>query len=368
MVRKVLLIFLGYLIVSCGHKQLPMEYSAEIDFRIADSLFMKDRVESIGFLPLEITEKAAFAVADKVMFRNGMIYIFDFKNSKIVVYDDRTGEIRFVIDRRGRGPGEYLEIRSCAVNDKYIYTVDNYTSRVNVYDSMTGEFRYSLNAPFYISNIETLDNGNIILSYIPTPHDNISERPPRYRLFIADADMKVKKQLFPFEKGYYDPAAVWNYFTKDDGRIVFGSFYFDGFTLIDGMTEEYRHVAVGFDRPTPVRLRQDIEAIQSSNCQYVLNTPIVAGKYIVIVVNKGLYGQEYLYDPYSGYFLQNSRTTAEDGIFSPVIGSKDGKIVSLLSDYALYEDAVKHGFGRMPEDYENRLANGECILLFYTMK
>ena len=366
--EKVPLLVLCCVMVACGRSGPEIEYSRTIDFRTTDTLFMRDRVEDIEFLPLEMTDEAVFSVADKTVFRNGLVYIFDFRNSRIVVYDDSTGEVRFVIDRRGRGPGEYLEIRSFAVNDRYLYTVDNYTARVNLYDCMTGDFRKTLDAPFYVSNIEALDNGDMILAYIPTPGDNIAERPPRYRLFITDGDLNVRKRLFPLEKGYCDPAAVWNYFTRDSGRIIFGSFYFDGFTLIDGTTEEYAHIAVNLDRPVPARLRQDIESIQTSSCQYILNTPVVAGDYIVAVVNERFYGQEYLYDPYTGYFLQNSRTTAENGILPSVIGSKDGKIVSLLTDYGLYEDAVKHGFKRMPAEYEARLAAGEYVLLFYTMK
>ena len=42
-------------------------------------------------------------------------------------------------------------------------------------------------------------------------------------------------------------------------RIVFSSFYFDGFTLIDSGTGDYQHIS----KPVPDRFRQDIESIQS---------------------------------------------------------------------------------------------------------
>lgn len=48
-------------------------------------------------------------------------------------------------------------------------------------------------------------------------------------------------------------------FTRDGDRIVFSSFYFDGFTLIDNGTGDYQHIS----KPVPDRFRQDIESIQS---------------------------------------------------------------------------------------------------------
>ncbi len=104
--EKVPLLVLCCVMVACGRSGPEIEYSRTIDFRTTDTLFMRDRVEDIEFLPLEMTDEAVFSVADKTVFRNGLVYIFDFRNSRIVVYDDSTGEVRFVIDRRGRGPGE----------------------------------------------------------------------------------------------------------------------------------------------------------------------------------------------------------------------------------------------------------------------
>lgn len=120
-----------------------------------------------------------------------------------------------------------------------------------------------MDAPFFISGIEVLDSGDILLSYIPAAGENLSATPSCYRLFIADNNLKIKKKLFPFEKGYHDPVGRWNYFTRDGDRIVFSSFYFDGFTLIDSGTGDYQHISIVFDKPVPDRFRQDTESIQS---------------------------------------------------------------------------------------------------------
>lgn len=361
-------VLLSYLLVSCGRDLPSLNYAAVLDFRTTDTLFMNDRVERIEFLPLEMADDAVFSDADKVVFRNGLIYIMDARYRRIIAYDISTGDVDFVINRQGRGPGEYLEIRSFAVYGENIYTVDNYNGRVNIYDSRDGTFRKFLDAPFFVSNIEVLDNGDIILAYIPVSHENIAERPPCYRIFIVDKEMKVKRRLFPFDKDYHDPAGVGNYFTRDADRIIFGSFYFDGFTVMDRNLKDYEHIAIHLDRAVPVNARKDIESVQSSGYQYIIDTPVVAGNYIDVIVNEGLYGQEYLYDPYSGFFLQNSRKTAEKCILPPVVGSYDGKIVSLLTDYDLYENAVENGFERMPEKCEELLKKGGYILVFYSMK
>ena len=64
-----------------------------------------DRIRRVDFLPLEFSEAAAVRRADKLLFRNGLIYVGDFGSRKIVAYD-MAGRVSFVIHRHGRGPGE----------------------------------------------------------------------------------------------------------------------------------------------------------------------------------------------------------------------------------------------------------------------
>lgn len=130
--KKIAGIVFCCVLASCSEKVPVLDYVAELGFRTTDTLFMKDRVADIDFLPLGMEEDAVFAKPDKVVFKNDRIYILDVRYRRIIVYDAATGNVDFVINRRGRGPGEYLEIRNFAVDCENVYTVDNYTGKVNV--------------------------------------------------------------------------------------------------------------------------------------------------------------------------------------------------------------------------------------------
>lgn len=165
-----------------------------------------DRIRRVDFLPLEFSEAAAFRRADKLLFRNGLIYVGDFGSRKIVAYD-MAGRVSFVIHRHGRGPGEYLEMKSFTADDRNVYVVDNASRRVLLYDCRTGVFRESKPLPVVAWDIEALHNGDFILAFSPLTGGTLSESQPNYRLFVTDSDFAVKRRLFAFDSGYSEPLA-----------------------------------------------------------------------------------------------------------------------------------------------------------------
>ena len=57
-----------------------------------------------------------FAEADKVIYRNGQLYIMDWISRKIVSFKE-DGQPGTVLHKRGRGPGEYLQISDFDIDD-----------------------------------------------------------------------------------------------------------------------------------------------------------------------------------------------------------------------------------------------------------
>lgn len=75
----------------------------------ADST-MGQYIENVSVLVLE-TGDNVIRNADKISFLNEKIYIGDFRSRRIFVFD-MTGKLDFIVDRSGRGPQEYLEIKT----------------------------------------------------------------------------------------------------------------------------------------------------------------------------------------------------------------------------------------------------------------
>ena len=178
-----------------------------------------DRIRRVDFLPLEFSEAAAFRRADKLLFRNGLIYVGDFGSRKIVAYD-MAGRVSFVIHRHGRGPGEYLEMKSFTADDRNVYVVDNASRRVLLYDCRTGVFRESKPLPVVAWDIEALHNGDFILAFSPLTGGTLSESQPNYRLFVTDSDFAVKRRLFAFDSGYSEPLGRPTYFSVSGDSLA----------------------------------------------------------------------------------------------------------------------------------------------------
>ena len=68
----------------------------------SDSLIATS-VRSVDYILLEDVKESAFSEINKLVMKNGNIYIGDFRNHKIVVFD-LAGNFKFAIDRKGRGP------------------------------------------------------------------------------------------------------------------------------------------------------------------------------------------------------------------------------------------------------------------------
>ena len=84
----------------------------QAEFRLPlDTVSMAECISSIRYIPLETPPEAFIYEADKVLVDSGYIYIADLRGDKIVAYDNQ-GKYLYCLDKKGNGPGEYLEMRN----------------------------------------------------------------------------------------------------------------------------------------------------------------------------------------------------------------------------------------------------------------
>lgn len=91
------------------------------------------------FLRLETPDEVSIELVRKVTFRDDRIYLFDSHPSgsraKISVFDS-DGAFQYVIDKTGRGPGEYTEIHDFDLTDENIIVIS--TSQILYYERSSG--------------------------------------------------------------------------------------------------------------------------------------------------------------------------------------------------------------------------------------
>lgn len=349
-----------------GRSSAGVELSQTLRFERSGADSVRERIVGMEYLPLECREGAAFRDADKIVMRNDLIYIGDLRSDRIVVYD-MTGKFRFVLDRKGRGPGEYLEIVSFAVDDRYLYTLDNFRRMVDLYDCRSGAWIESRELPITAWDMEVFDTGDFLFAFAPMNGGRLQRGQPDCLLFVTDSDLRIQQQLFPYGDGYCELYGRTPFFTSTEDRIVFSSFYFDGYTLFDRSDPSAcRNVGIAFERPIPAPERSDYDAVASNGYAYLGETPFLCGRYVACEIVEDEEGETWLYDSVEERFICNAGRPVE-GLLRPRCSCRD-RLVALIPDCAAYDAYVGAGLRRADAAAERMIREGSPALLLYALR
>ena len=146
----------------CGNKEVNADLT--ISFPPSVNTPILEYIDTVKYLKLEDKDEALLAYVNKMVCREDKIYLGDFSNHKIVVYDT-IGRFQYVIDRQGRGSGEYLQIKSFAVDDSCLYVLDTFLPGLHVFDNRTGAYVAKKKMAFIAWDFETLSRGRMIFTF-----------------------------------------------------------------------------------------------------------------------------------------------------------------------------------------------------------
>lgn len=351
-----------------GRRSNPMteHYVALDESRLDSSL--AERVADISFLALETNDVTQFGSIDKIAFENDLIYIGDYALGKILVFG-MDGRSRFVLDRQGRGPGEYLRIQSFAVDDDDLFLLDNTLRRIFVYDCHSGDFRYEVHAPVVAWDMECLGNGDFIFAFAPMEQGGLKKTQPLNRVFVADGDFKIRKKMFEYSKGEFDllgfPHGRYLYTCGD--KLVHGSFKDNGYHLFSRENGEYVETAIfGFKNGIPRRRLLD-RSVLDTDCTHLISCPLVCRNYVAFEISMKGFTDWCVYDYGTERAFTNSRKCARNFVFD-LIGSYGDSFVGFLQDSVFYSSLTAGGFSRADPAAEAAILRDEPALIFYHMK
>lgn len=170
--------------------KVPSEYD--------DIIFDQQYVKSIKFLPLETKQECLINKITHLTYQNDKFFVFDLPMKSLLVFNS-NGEFLFKLKVKGRGPGEFSELRDFKVDkDGNIYILAN--QRILQY-SKTGEFKKSKSFNF-IRDQETplfplqfaLDHdGGFYLWQGTFGYDNLNNK-ELHAMYMVNKDLKIKKE------------------------------------------------------------------------------------------------------------------------------------------------------------------------------
>lgn len=134
------------LITGCMQQSVPDETSYKFSFSDYNQVLpMESIFESVEAIPLDSKNVPLIGKAGKLLLQNNLFYIQDELNHTILTFDTKGNFIR-ILDKNGKGPGEYLRINDFDLNE-FDHTIDllEQTGMVNQY-THDGQFvnRYFL--------------------------------------------------------------------------------------------------------------------------------------------------------------------------------------------------------------------------------
>lgn len=354
------------LVVACNHpKDTPKTSDTLLHFNEETTdTTLSQHIQAIHFLPLEASENAQLFGVDKMMIRNGLIYLGDYRSGKITAYD-LQGKVKFVLDKKGQGPQEYLEMVGFTVDQQSLYTIDNYRHTLNVYDCYTGEYRQTLKLPFVTWDVELLPDNHFIFAYIPSQGGKPNMDQPPYRIFITDKELNIKNKLLRYADDDFEFIGQRTYLSFSDNKVAFHSAESDTVYFFSGKDSVSR-IAIDFENKIPSQHRHDLELVKEKGYWYLFNTPICNKHYMTMRVSQDEYLIDYIYNPATQQFLSNGFSNTHNFLLSPQAVHQE-QFVSYLDDYFLYQDLVEYGFTRASKAIEQHLEKEGAVLLFYTL-
>lgn len=358
--------FITSLMVACSPKRAHIVSSHEnITLNNISELTISEIVDSIHTIILDERSEAIVGNIDKIRIIDSTIYIGDFTSNVITAFD-LNGNYLFHIDNIGQGPGEYVAIKSFAADSKHLYVIDNWTGKLIKYDAINGTYRNESKMPFVAWDIEVIDSTKLLFTYVPMQGGSLLNKQPPYRLFITDMELNIKEKLLEFSFDDPDEIGQKLYFTQNDKNIIFGSLFFDGYTLLNKETTNIDYVNIDFNNSLIGQDNVDVHDVHKY--QFLTDPPFVCSHYTFLSVNDNGIIKECIYDSLTKTLLYNSRENARNYLL-PVIGVTNNNFIAALSEIDTYRELVNHGFYLdNSTKIENTLNKEGMVLVFYKLK
>ena len=363
-----------FCLLSCQGRQAEKEtdFTEVWTFEAGDShRLIAECVDSVSYLPLRLAGDALIRNIDKMVFKNGLMYIGDFRTRKIVACD-REGNCLFTLNRYGAGEGEYQEIKSFTVTEKYIYVLDNYRHKAYLYDAKTGQYAGRKDLPVTAWDIGSLSADRFLLAFVPMHRGELAQRQERHLIFVTDGDFNILQSIYPYDETYAEPLGLTCYFTADEDYVYFTSFRFDGVTVFPKTRpEDHYRIGIGFEYGLSADERSDSKKMRESRANYLSATPFFCGDFVSLDIAEGEYSFTCLYNRKDSTFYHNpsDESMSAFNALMPPTGSHENRLISVIpGDEAMYRDLVNAGFKKASPAIEEQIRNGDFILLLYTMR
>ena len=290
---------------------------------------------------------------DKIVLSDSCIYVQDWVRRKILVYDETGEPIRYLY-KRGRGPGEYLQISDFDVDeDGNLWVLDGQKNVLITYNKY-GDWLDTKELPWEVQAIKCRES-QILFGLAPWNMSTLRGS----RLLVVDHNLSVQSSQLKFgqefDRNYFLPASVFN---VCNDKILLHQPIDDNVYVISGKNTVVAKYLFDFgDKTVPKEIRSDIERNRERLKNYstlvnsiYIDAKIIAGSLLEECV------KDFIVDREAGILYLRQNTTN-----SYVVGIYNGNVILKVSadDSELFE--------MFPANMKLKVAQGAEALLILNL-
>ena len=201
MTRTLFVIFSGAILLSACHRNRPATGLTVLHPPLQTTehlLHLSDIADSLSYIKLATDTSNLIGVIDKIIPLKDRILIVDKDITQTIYIFDKSGKFIRKINKKGRGPGEYLSLNDVAVDvsNKRLIVHDDMAQKISIF-TYEGEFIEKIRLDFITTSIAYLGNNRLACycDYINNPNYSIRSKSPNLILFDLQT-RKTQSKLF----------------------------------------------------------------------------------------------------------------------------------------------------------------------------
>lgn len=337
---KIFYLFLILFAASCSNRiyeaEMPL-YSLDVNQRSQAS----DFVDSYDYVMLETNDSVVIGMIDRLDMNDSIISV---KSRECVYSFDYTGKAIGIVNRRGKGSGEYLGIADFHLHDNEIWILSDMNKKILVYD-INGKLlrELILDAPYY--SFEIMSDDAVLLCSI-----NCNDKKKNFVI----VDSKTGEEIAAFDDFENNESVVLNRVSatilgNEDKDMFYVTHQFDPSIYV--VTKDGFEKIISLDFNTEMQLPATYGQDSFFNIMEATdNKPVV--RYLSTYTKKG--DEEILSFPLFG----------EYGILGNMVKFKNGKQVAYLPIAAEVDKSFPY-LNKPLAEYKGRFVS---VLIPYNIK
>lgn len=195
--------------MACSRQTKKEGIDIDLEKAVQKEILFSSFVDSISYIPLETRDDCLIGKIQDIIISDSIIFVLNKEQNTIFLFN-QFGKYLRKINKVGSGPGEYTIINQMAYNAKR-QSISLASSKIIEYD-LFGNLKKEFEAPFYVSDLYSFDNGDYLLSRF----ERLDE--PHVLLALVDANGQIKEKLFNRNLQYgVESTNYWELISLDDG-------------------------------------------------------------------------------------------------------------------------------------------------------